>query len=539
MDRRNFGSIATALLAVLASGAYSKGPGGAPAVFLAPEKLARIGAIDERFQSYNVEMVEVIGGRFWKPYKDIAALLNAQESAAPRGGNNAEAIPAGMDPGLYQKRSPIDLANPRLRKLAAALGPAYVRVSGTWANSTHFHNSDQPPPAAPPEGFGGVLTRQQWKGVVEFAQAVNAKLVTSFATSPGTRDASGVWTPIEARQLLDYTRTVGGRIAAAEFMNEPTLAAMGGAPKGYDAAAFARDIAVFRRFASQSAPDMIVLGPGGVAEGLRLAPIGIAPNMLKSEDLLQATGPVFDAFSYHSYGATSKRCATVSPALQTTAGAALSEEYLSRAGRIEEFYAGLRDRFEPGKPLWVTETADAACGGNPWASTFLDSFRYLDQLGRLAKRGVQVHMHNTLAASDYGLLDDGTMMPRPNYWAALMWRRLMGTTVLDPGPAPVPSLHLYAHCLRGRPGGVALLAINTDREAPQSMELSTAAERYTLTARKLEDTAVQLNGSELRLGADDAVPQLAGIAISSGPIALAPASITFLALPNANNGSCR
>ena len=27
------------------------------------------------FQSYNVEMVEVTGGRFWKPYKDIDAIL--------------------------------------------------------------------------------------------------------------------------------------------------------------------------------------------------------------------------------------------------------------------------------------------------------------------------------------------------------------------------------------------------------------------------------------------------------------------------------
>ena len=69
------------------------------------------------------------------------------------------------------------------------------------------------------------------------------------------------------------------------------------------------------------------------------------------------------------------------------------------------FYRNLRDQFASGKPMWVTETADAACGGNPWASTFLDTFRYLDQLGRLAKQGVQVVMHNTLAASDYGLIN--------------------------------------------------------------------------------------------------------------------------------------
>jgi len=56
--------------------------------------------------------------------------------------------------------------------------------------------------------------------------------------------------------------------------------------------------------------------------------------------------------------------------------------------------------------------------------TFLDTFRYLDQLGRLARADVQVVMHNTLAASDYGLLDESTLQPRPKYWGALLWRQL-------------------------------------------------------------------------------------------------------------------
>src|SRR6185312_15715987 len=176
---------------------------------------------------------------------------------------------------------------------------------------------------------------------------------------------------------------------------------MGGAPKGYDAAAYARDIAVFRPFIKETAPEIVFLGPGSVGEGMSLAPPSM--SMLKTEDLLKATGPVFDVFSYHSYGAVSKRCAAMGASATTASGAALSEEWLSRVDRIEAFYAGLRDQFEPSKPLWNTETAAAACGGDPWSSTFLDTFRYLDQLGRLARAGVRIVMHNTLAASDYGL----------------------------------------------------------------------------------------------------------------------------------------
>src|SRR5205085_76541 len=103
----------------------------------------------------------------------------------------------------------------------------------------------------------------------------------------------------QARCFLAYTTSIGGSIAAAEYLNEPTVAEMGGAPKGYDAAAYARDIAVFRPFVKEAAPDMVLLGPGSVGEGIPL--FGALP-LLTSKDLLTATGPVFDAFSYHFYG---------------------------------------------------------------------------------------------------------------------------------------------------------------------------------------------------------------------------------------------
>jgi hypothetical protein len=119
-------------------------------------------------------------------------------------------------------------------------------------------------------------------------------------------------------------------------------------------------------------------------------------------------------------------------------------------------------------------------------------------------------MHNTLAASDYGLLQEYTFEPRPNDWSALLWRRLMGTTVLDAGKSPSPNLHVYAQCLRNHPGGVTLLVINADAKVVQSLTVPTASERFTLTAQELTDKQVQLNGINLKLGADDALPELKG-----------------------------
>src|SRR5258706_2645882 len=172
--------IPTLLIAVVCPGVFAE------ELSIAPARMALIGTVDERFQSYNVEMVEVTGGRFWKPY----------------GRNTSDG-----HSDLYEYRPPIDLTNPRLRRLAAALAPAYMRVSGTWANATFFANSDIAP-SAPPAGFNGILSHQQWPGVVNFAQAAGAPIVTSVAVSSGTRDAAGIWSPDQARRFLAYTYSV-------------------------------------------------------------------------------------------------------------------------------------------------------------------------------------------------------------------------------------------------------------------------------------------------------------------------------------------
>jgi hypothetical protein len=510
-------------------GTSSPAQSGTPAASIDPARFTRVGSIDDRFQSYNVEMAEVIGGQFWKPYGQDSDGPSDTPAQAGHGGD----IPVGMDPAKYQYRPPIDLGNARLRTLAAALGPAYVRVSGTWANSVYFHDSDTPPPDTAPEGFSGVLTRQQWQGVVDFAGAVDARIVTSVATGAGVRDANGVWQPDQAAALFEYTRSLGGSIAASEFMNEPTFAAMGGAPAGYDAAAFGRDVAAFRSFLKETSPETIFLGPGGVGEGGAISFV-MGSDALPTAQLLEATGPAFDAFSYHFYGAASECCADFGDQAQTSAAAALSPEWLGSAVVVHEFYAGLRDQYLPGAQMWNTETADAACGGNPWASTFLDTFRYVVQRGSLAQHGLQVIIHNTLCSSDYGLLDENTYAPRPNYWATLLWRKLMGTTVLDPSPSPAANLYLFAHDLRGREGGVALVVVNSDRTASQTLELAVPAERYTLSAADVHGRVVQLNGSDLRMGADDALPELTGEVAQAGPIEIAPLTITFLAFPTAN-----
>ena len=475
---------------------------------LRPANMPRIAAIDERFQSYNVEMVEVTGGRFWRPY--------GQQTSSSQ-----------PDQGLYADMPPIDLADARLRKLASALSPAYVRVSGSWANGTYFADSEATP-SEPPAGFTSVLTRARWRGVIDFARAAGARIVTSFAVSAGARDGAGIWTADQAHSLLVTTRSLHASIAAAEFMNEPNLAAQNGAPAGYDAKAYARDFRIFRAFIRQTSPKTLIVGPGSTGETSSSSASG-----MRTSDLLALTGRGIDVFSYHHYVTLSQRCGG-----RDRPEDILSETWLSRTDRALFFYRALRDRFEPNKPLWLTETADAACGGNPWDATFADTFRYLDQLGRLAKAGVQVVMHNTLSGSDYGLLDEVTFNPRPDYWAALLWHRLMGRIVLDPGVPTQPDLHVYAHCHRRLRGGVSILVINTSRDASHALGFPIGSERYTLHASDLQSKTVELNGKTLALGDNDTLPDITATPTPAGVVTFEPATLTFLAMPKAANRAC-
>lgn len=475
---------------------------GAPLAWAAPRielgTLAKVAEVDPNFQSFNVEMVEVTGGRFWAPY-DTA------------------------DGSRYAERRPLDLSNSRLRNLAKALAPAFMRVSGTWANTTYVPTLTEVEPAGVPPGFRQVLRRSQWQALVDFSSGIGLPIITSFPAGEGARDASGQWRSDQAARLLSLTERMGGRIAAAEFFNEPNLARLGGLPAGYGTADYARDFAAFRAFARSAAPGMIILGPGSSGEGGDILPA----------DMMRDTAGAVDAISYHFYGALSVRCKEAGS--QTTPEEALSEAWLSRTEADYRFYSALRDRFAPGTPIWLSETGQAACGGSPWASTFRDTFRYVDQMGRLARLGVRVVAHNTLAASDYALIDDRTLEPRPSYWAALLWRRLMGTVVLAQPGISLRDVRLYAHCLRGG-DGIALLAENLGEQA-QGLRVPGQVAAYVMTASSLDSRTVRVNDIEVRAGPDGVPADIAPQQVH-GRVRLPSHSIAFLAVTGVSNPAC-
>lgn len=486
-----------------------------------PNAFTVVGEVEQRYQSYNVEMAEVTGGTFWKPFTE--AQRSGEEKILDDDFDPQNMSGFANMGDLMAPRAAVDLSGARIRTLAKALGPAYIRVSGSWASHTYF---DIDGIGHHPEGYDANLTTEQWDGVIDFAKAVDAELVTSMANTEGAHDETGAWNPDNSRRWLQYTREHGLRIAAAEFMNEPDVAGMLGAPKGYSAADYGRDVRIFTNMLREVSPDTKFIGPGSAIGGdvsMFAIPIPHTPT----RDLMAEAATVPDIFSYHHYYGLSERGKGLG---HQPADRVLTEEYLALTERTLNSYVPIHDEFAPGTPYWNTETGDAAMGGNSWSPTWLDCPRYIDQLGRLARRNVTAVMHNTLCASDYALLDDVTHAPRAKYWAALLWAKIMGTTVYETGIPLREGLHLYAHSRRDGLSGFALVAINTSRDADTVVSLPSVADVYQLTGAALRGQTVLCNGAVLEMVDDKTLPEIAPRRAEAGDLVLPPVSITFITI---------
>jgi hypothetical protein len=102
----------------------------------------------------------------------------------------------------------------------------------------------------------------------------------------------------------------------------------------------------------------------------------------------------------------------------------------------------------------------------------------------------------------------------------------MGTQVYEAGSI-TPGVDLFAHSLKNKPKGRALLILNTNA-TESAVVIPTDASYYLMTADELITKKVKLNGEELRLTPNDEVPVLKGQKVKAGTMMIPAHSILFL-----------
>ncbi len=480
------------------------------------ERVHQVAEVSEHFVSFAVDMDQLVGGTFWDP----------------AGGNSAVDVP------------PYDFSRPRLRNLTRALAPAFLRLGGSASDRTYYDLSDDPL-EVPPLPFEEVLTREQWDAAVSFAEELGLSIIFTVNAGPGPRDADKRWLGENARELLEYVADRGDPLAVLEFGNEPNLFAVRAGIAGYTAEDFERDLGTFRALRDELVPNTPIFGPGTIYT--RTQGEDVIPGVVfgpRATQILPLAGSMLDGVNYHYYAAVSTRC-PVGP--RVSAETALDPAYIDGIDEAASAVDALQQDYAPGRSIWLTETGGQSCGGQIGiADRFVNTFWFLNSLGRLARRGHEVVVRQTLSGSTYGLVDEVSLEPRPDYWAALLWRRLMGTRVLQLPDIPAPAgLRLYAHCERGgAPGAVTLLVLNLDANEPIEVDvgelgLGGPVDRYLVTGNDLFSREVMLNGELLTAGRDGTLPEFVPWHGNDNALSLPAASWVFVVFPDARVDACR
>jgi len=473
---------------------------------------AAVAEVDERFLSVAVDSAQVVGGVFWSP----------DGSVEIEGETRVE---------------PYDFGRERLRRMAAGLAPAYLRIGGTAADRVYYDLSDEPVEQAP-EPYENVMTRQMFDGIASFANDLDYEILFTLAAGPGPRDPqSQAWQPHNASGLVGYATNTGAPVAMWELGNEvngfPLLLGI-----NVDGEQLAQDARVAGEMVEDLSPNALLAAPSSAF----WPQVGEVREL--NRDFLEAGGgETVDAVTWHYYPQQSQRCPVATRRAEP--GLLLNPANLNEIDRWAAEVERARDQFAPGKRIWLGESGNAQCGGQPGISdVFEGSFWWLDQLGRMAARNHNAVVRQTLSGSHYGLIDDSTLQPRPDYFASLLWRQLMGTRVLAATVADDDLVRVYAHCARSAgPGAVAVVIINLDGERGVQIDIDGISGRsssvYEVSAKQLSAAEVALNGVPLRVADDGTPPVLQGRPRAGRSVVVGPHRYAFAVVADANAPACR
>jgi heparanase 1 len=471
-----------------------------------------VATVSDRFVSLAIDTAQVVGGDFWTA---------------------GQASTSGVGPV-----APFAWERPRLAALTRALAPAYLRIGGTDADRTWYALGDGPPPAIPPENYKWTLTRTQLDGAFAFARANDLQLMLTLNAGRGPRAAAdGPWLPDNARTLVAYAAAQAAPVAVWEMGNEVNAYVV---TLGFSLAPadYARDVRVARGLVTELMPAAKLAAPASAYWPL----VGELGGLLPA--FAEVGGDSVDILSWHYYPQQSGRCGVA--VRSATPTRLLDADNLDEIDRWAKDVEDAQQKWAPRTEVWLGETSNAQCGGAPGISdAHVSALWWLDELGKMARRGTQVVVRQSLTGADYGLLAEPSLAPRPDYFATLLWKRLMGTRALAVTvPAPPWTLRAYAHCAGGeaRPGAVTVLLINLDQTQPATLALDGVGdgkhELYVVSAAGLGATTVSLNDRPLAVADDGTPPPLEGRAGRGRSVTIPPVAYAFVRFDDAHAAAC-
>ena len=395
---------------------------------------------------------------------------------------------------------------------------------------------------------GGCLHLHKLKEMHEFCVDLGCQLVFGLSylhgrKLRGEREWYGSWDPSNAQLLLEYAvkhnlYTLVGYELGNEVDTKGILAR-------FESDVFAHDLKRMRdileeTYSSSSLPTPLLLG------------IDTAHYNTSYTNALFDEMPVgtLDGFTYHIY---SLGCAGTVPEEEVTnniLNPTFLDEYRYLAAQVQ---LDLKAAAPQGTQIWLGEGGGACRSGMAGITdSYISAFWYLDQLGQAALHGHQTMCRQTFVGGRYALLQDPIDGPlNPDYYNALLWRKLMGPQVLSVATSNT-YLRAYAHCTNmPQERTITLLLLNLDRHKSMNIELAMFGispniknDQDECDARRLEyrmsevfgdlhGKQLQLNGKLLYPINHTIIPPMEPLSMSvCDELVLKPMTYAFLVLPH-------
>ena len=441
-----------------------------------------------------------------------------------------------------------------MKTLLRGLHPAYLRLGGTRANFIIFKDNEESDDDDDESEFYRPMTREEleeWKKKKAeklknyknftmtrhdldnvYQLAADAKLKLIFDFNAFLRDANNVWDPTNAVKILDYAAERNYSITW-QLGNEPNSYGKFGKHRKLTGTQLGMDYKRLKKILNSNPkygrPKLI--GPESVR------PRGKDKEEKFISDFLIEAKDAISALTWHQYYIDGKLATPedfIDP--DVLEEFRIQNEKIDRAAQTGG-YSG---------SVWLTETGSAWGGGADGASNrYVAGFPFLDKLGIAAKYCRKVVVRQSFFGAQYAMVDyRENYEPFPDYYTALIYKRLVGREVLSLSGGD-RSFRVYAHCAnRNRlpAGAVTVTAINTKR-SPITFSLEGLEKHktsaYILTASALDSVQMSLNGKVLALGKRDRLPHIIGQDVNGENLEIPGLSYGFFVIEDANNNVCK
>lgn len=460
----------------------------------------------------------------------------------------------------------LNLSSPDLKQAVKALSPLTLRLGGSLTDTISYAMEDSDKCSdfevsnSSILGFtlsGPCLRRKRWDQLLDFCEEVGCDIVLDINALEGrqkpqcpagtdcfnNRDIkccsnfTGSWNSSNFKQLLKYTakRTKKSPIFGFEFGNE--LAGAGGIEAHLTPEEYAKDLRRFALLIREMYPDAQtrprILAPGSTLD------------VEWFSQFLELAHEDVDVVTHHMYSLGAGVDPAVSERARSPGHLDQLQDWAAAAASVVQNY---------NTELWVGEAGGAYNSGRHLSTdAFLSGFWYNDNMATLAQRNHKAFCRQTLVGGNYGLLDARSLEPNPDFYSALLWRRLMGSQVLNVTVEDLwgirvgrSKLRAYAHCThrdsqKEGGGDVTLLLLNLGKNGiglgslESSFGSKTQKELWSLTAPYLDSRTVFLN-HKILFSINGLKPKQLQ---PTDKVQLKPYSQNFLVVRGANWAPCR